>query len=435
MKIDHAEISRETVRQYKQFINPSLARLIQFFSGDVVEYRAGGIFVEDLSGKKYIDCLGGYGVFSCGHSHPKILKAVHAQLDLMPLSSRVLFSEQLAKLSEQLAGITPGDLKFSFLCNSGAEAVEGALKLARLSTGRQEVIAMEGAFHGKTLGALSVSGREIYKKFFRPLIPKVRHIPFGDLESLEREISSQTAAVILEPIQGEGGIVLPPDGYLQGVREICSAVGALLILDEIQTGLGRTGKLFACEHYHVAPDIMILAKALGGGIMPIGAFIATPRVWKAFIKKPLLHTSTFGGNPLACSAALAALQVIREENLAKRSEEMGSYLVKQLKVIQVKYPRIIAEVRGKGLMIGVELVKEGYGVAIFPEMLKNGVLTAFTLNNPKVVRFEPPLIITKDQIDKVVEVFENAIRKASGLIGRIGPLALKIGQSTGLISY
>ncbi len=260
-------------------------------------------------------------------------------------------------------------------------------------------------------------------------------MPFGDLDALENEVNKETAAVLLEPIQGEGGIIVPPDDYLKGVKEICSTSGALLILDEIQTGLGRTGRLFACQHYDVVPDIMVLAKALGGGVMPIGAIIGTPKVWSAFVKKPLLHTSTFGGNPLACVAAFAAIRVVLEENLSKRAEQVGAYFIDRMKRIQQKYPKIIDDVRGKGLMIGVELVKEGYGVVIFPEMLRNGVLTAFTLNNPKVIRFEPPLIISKKEVDTVMDIFESAVRKTRGLSGRIGPLALRIGQISGLLRF
>ncbi len=432
---NNAELIKATLQRYKSYINPSLTRLLKFISGPTIESKAYGTIVEDINGKKYIDCLGGYGVFNCGHSHPKILQAVHAQLNRMALSSRVLFSEQLALLSEQLARITPGDLQYSFICNSGAEAIEGAIKLARWHTKRTEIIAMEGAFHGKTLGALSVSGREIYKTDFRPLIPKIKHVPFGNLETLRHEVNHQTAAVLLEPIQGEGGIIVPPDDYLPGVRKICAEAGALFILDEIQTGLGRTGRLFACDHTDAIPDIMVLAKALGGGVMPIGAIIGTPKVWSTFIRKPLLHTSTFGGNPLACVAALAAIQVIMEENLAQRAEEMGAYFMKKLKEIQQRYPKVISDVRGKGLMIGIELAKEGYGLIIFPEMLRRGVLTAFTLNNLKVIRMEPPLIISKEEIDTVSTILELAVIKANGLTGKIGHLALRIGQASGLVGF
>jgi putrescine aminotransferase len=318
----------------------------------------------------------------------------------------------MVDLAEKLAQITPGNLKFSFFCNSGAEAVEGAIKLARLATKKTEIISTVNAFHGKTFGALSATGREIYKAPFRPLVGGFVHVPFGDVEAIKEAISEKTAAVILEPIQGEGGIVIPKPDYLPKVRQVCTENNVLLIIDEIQTGLGRTGKMFAVEHYGVEPDIMTVAKALGGGVMPIGAFIGTPKVWSAFAPNPLIITSTFGGNPLACAAASASIDVILEENLCEKAHEMGQYLFKGLEMIRKRYPLIISEVRGKGLMIGLELTKEGLGGLVMPEMAKNGITAVYTLNNPKVIRFEPPLVITKAQIDRVLKVVEDAVEMA-----------------------
>ena len=427
------ETPNKVVKNYADYINPSLARLMKLLAGVVVEERGDGAVVKDINGKEYIDCLGGYGVFNCGHSHPEIIKAVKEQLDIMPLSTHILFSKPQANLAEMLANLTPGNLQYSFFCNSGAEAVEGAVKLAKLYTGKQEIISAQNSFHGKTLGALSVSGRELYKKQFEPLLPGVKLVPFGDAGAIERGITKDTAAVILEPIQGEGGVVVPPDDYLPQVRKICHKKKVLLILDEIQTGLGRTGRLFACEHYNIVPDIMCLAKALGGGVMPIGAFIATPRVWSAFISQPVMHTSTFGGNPLACSAAMGALKVVIKEKLADKARDNGEYLRSKLTEIKERHPNIIADVRGKGLLIGAEMTREGLGGTIFPEMIKMGVITAFTLNNPKVIRFEPPLIITKKQIDKVVECFEKAVIKAKGLSGTVTDIAMTAGKKLGIL--
>ncbi|MBI1953251.1 MAG: aspartate aminotransferase family protein [Candidatus Omnitrophica bacterium] len=427
------DIVEDTLTNYRRFINPSLALLMRVFSGGRVEARGQGVYVEDTEGRRYIDCLAGFGSISCGHAHPKIVAAVMEQLQLLPASTKVFFNKPLADLSKLLAEITPGDLQYSFICNSGAEAVEGALKLAKLFTKRTEIVFMEGAFHGKTLGALSVSGRNLYKQPFKPLLPHVRQVPFGDIEALTTAVTPNTAAVLLEPIQGEGGVNLSPEGYLQAAQAICQEAGALLIFDEVQTGFGRTGTLFECQQEGIVPDILVLAKALGGGVMPIGAFVATPRVWKAFKRHPLLHTSTFGGNPLACRAAVATIRVILEEKLPDRAQKLGKIFISELEAIRRRFPRIIAAVRGKGLLIGVELQKEGYGLTIFPEMVRRGVIAAFTLNNPKVIRFEPPLVITEDQIRQVIQVFEHAVKKADGLRGRLASVAFKIGQIAGLV--
>lgn len=409
-------IINETIEKYEKYINPAVAKLFRFMGLSTIEWEAQGNVIRDIEGKEYIDCLGGYGVFSLGHRHPKVVEAVKAQLDLMPLSSKVLFDKPMADLAELLAEITPGDLKYSFFVNSGAEAVEGSLKLARLHTGRTKIIATTNSFHGKTLGALSATGREMFRDPFQPLLTGFSHVPFGDIDSLREAVDDDTAAVIIEPIQGEGGIIVPPDTYLASVREICDKTGALLICDEIQTGLARTGKMFAAEHYNVIPDIITTAKALGGGVMPIGAFTARPHVWDKYIISPFLHTSTFGGNPLACAAGVAAIKVIKEEGLIHKAEKSGNYFLGKLRSLAKAYPQIIKEVRGKGLMIGIELTKEGIGGLILSEMIDKGVLIAYTLNNPKVIRIEPPLIITEQQIDYVIDAFTSALEKADSML-------------------
>lgn len=416
------KINEESLEKMREYHNPSLARLLKITGYGAVEWEAEGAIVRDVAGKEYIDCAGGYGVFSLGHRHPKVIAAVKEQLDLMPLSAKVFINKPMVDLAEKLARIAPGDLRFSFFCNSGAEAVEGAIKLARLATKKTGIISTINSFHGKTFGALSATGRDIYKAPFEPLVGGFVHVPYGDAGAIEEVIDGDTAAVILEPIQGEGGIVIPEPGYLSEVRRICTDKDVLLIIDEIQTGFGRTGKMFAVEHYGVEPDIMTVAKALGGGVMPIGAFIGTPQVWSAFAPNPLIITSTFGGNPLACAAAGAAIDVIFEENLCEKASEIGRYLFEGLDAIRKKYPLIISEVRGKGLMIGLELTKEGLGGLVMPEMAKNGITAVYTLNNPKVIRFEPPLVITGTQIDRVLEIVEAAIEMAeskySSLFGK-----------------
>jgi putrescine aminotransferase len=293
----------------KDYVNPGLARLLQFGGFGDVEETAQGCVITTASGAQFLDFVGGFGVFSLGHRHPRVVQAVHRQLDRMPLSTRTFFNAPQAWLAEKLAQIAPGNLQYSFFSNSGTEAVEAALKIARIATGKTDFVCAVGAFHGKSMGSLAATGREKYRKPFEPMVPGYIHVPFDNLDAAANAITSQTAAIIIEPIQGEGGIITPAPGYLKGLRHICTEHQILLIADEVQTGLGRTGRMFAVDHEDVTPDIMTLAKALGGGVMPIGVTMATAEIWeRAFGENPLIHTSTFGGNPLACSAGLAALE-------------------------------------------------------------------------------------------------------------------------------
>ncbi|MGD8240060.1 MAG: aminotransferase class III-fold pyridoxal phosphate-dependent enzyme [Armatimonadota bacterium] len=401
--------------KYSRHVNPAFAALAKFMGFETVEDRAEGALVYDVRGREYIDCLGGPGVFLLGHRHPKLVAVLKDQLDRMPLSSRLLLSRWQAEAAEKIAQVTPGDLQCTFLCNSGAEAVEGALKLARLHTGKPGVVANIGAFHGKTFGALSASGRDVYKTPFEPLLPGFRHVPFGDAAAIRDAIDDTVGAVIIEPIQSEAGIIVPPDGYLREVRAICDEAGVLLILDEVQTGLGRTGIMFACNAEDVVPDIITLGKALGGGVMPVGAFTATELIWDAYRDNPLIHTSTFGGNPLACRAASAALEVIAEERVCDLARERGEQLIQGLRQVAAEYEDIILEVRGRGLLIGVEFGDSDVGGIAIACMGARGVLTAYTLNDPKVLRFEPPAVITPEQVDTVVAAFGEGAKAAADL--------------------
>nr|WP_092067476.1 aminotransferase class III-fold pyridoxal phosphate-dependent enzyme [Dendrosporobacter quercicolus]NSL46611.1 aminotransferase class III-fold pyridoxal phosphate-dependent enzyme [Dendrosporobacter quercicolus DSM 1736]SDL57360.1 putrescine aminotransferase [Dendrosporobacter quercicolus] len=406
----------ETIEKYEQYVNPAMAKLFRFMGLATIEWEAEGSILRDISGKEYIDCLGGYGVFSLGHRHPQVVAAVKKQLDFMPLSSKVLFNKQMADLAELLAQITPGDLQYSFIANSGTEAVEGAIKLAKVHTGREKIISTLNAFHGKTLGALSATGRDVFCDPFKPLLTNFSHVAFGRIEAIEQVLDEKTAAVILEPIQGEGGIVVPTDEYLPQVRKLCDQFGALLICDEVQTGLGRTGKMFAVDYCGVVPDIITTAKALGGGVMPVGAFTARPKLWDKYITSPFLHTSTFGGNPLACAAAIAAINVLLTDRLPEKAAQSGVYFIGELQKLQQAFPAVIQEVRGRGLMIGIEMTKEGIGGFLMSELINCGVLAAYTLNNPKVIRIEPPLIISRELIDKVIAVLAEAMEKANDMI-------------------
>ena len=406
----------ETIEKYEKYFNPAVARLFRFMGLASVETKAEGWIITDSDGRKFIDCLGGYGMFCLGHRHPKVVEAVKGALDSIPMCGEILFNRPMADLAERLAEITPGNLQYSFFVNSGTEAVEGALKIARLATGRKKYIAAKNAFHGKTYGSLTATGRDLFRKPFEPLLQNFTHVEFGNIEALEAAIDTETAAFILEPIQGEGGIIVPPDGYLAAVRALCDKYGVLMIADEVQTGIGRTGKWFGVDHEGVTPDIMALAKALGGGIMPIGSFTATPEVWAGLIESPFLHTSTFGGNQMACVAGLATLKVIEEEDLLNRGALAGAYLKKGLEEVQKDYPLVIKDVRGRGMMLGIELTKEGAGGMLMSLMIDSNILVAYTLNNPKVIRMEPSLTMPIEVIDQVLTAFRNAIQQTNAVI-------------------
>ena len=330
-----------------------------------------------------------------------------------------MFDPLVGRLARALAEIAPGDLEVSFFCNSGTEAVEGALKLARAATRRTKFVATHGAFHGKTFGALSVSGRAAFQTPYAPLVPDVVHVPYGDSAALAAVLEG-AAAFIVEPVQGEGGVNVPPAGYLTRARELCDASGTLLLADEVQTGLGRCGALFACDFERVVPDVMILAKGLSGGVVPIGAYVVRPSVWQAaYGQAPLLHTSTFGGNPLACVAALAALEVLRDEALVENSRARGEQLLAGARRIASEYPSVVREVRGLGLLVGVELTDEGYGGTIIPEMLKAGVTAAWTLNMQRVIRLEPPLIVTAAEVERGLEALRAGVGAAHDRLGSL----------------
>jgi len=412
------ELYDETYENYRAYLNPPLARVMKL-SGSPVEVYAEGCTITDHTGKTYLDFAGGYGVFTLGHRHPRVLAAVREQLEIIALSGRTMFNPLMGRLAKRLAELTPGDLAISFFANSGTEAIEGALKLARAATKRTKIVGTHNAFHGKTLGALSASGRDAFKSAYAPLVPDIVHVPFGDVDALDAQLVD-AAAFIVEPIQGEGGVNLPPPGYLRAARELCDRHGALLIADEVQTGLGRCGRMFACDFDGVVPDVMALAKGLSGGVIPIGAYVARPAPWNAaYAKAPLMHTSTFGGNELACAAALAALDVLIDDDLVTNARERGEQLLAGVRATQARYPGVVAEARGAGLLVGVELTNEGYGGTIIPEMLKRGVTAAWTLNQQRVIRLEPPLIVSAEQIATATRAFDESIAVA---VERLGDL-------------
>jgi ornithine--oxo-acid transaminase len=366
---------------------------------DVVIDRAEGVWVYDVDGRKYLDCLSAYSAVNQGHVHPKILNALLEQARKVTLTSRAFRNDQLPLLYKELSEMTGYEM--SLPMNSGAEAVETALKLARkwayrvkgVARHQAEIITAAGNFHGRTISIVTFSSEPLYRDDFGPFTPGFVNVPYGDADAIAKAITPNTAAVLLEPIQGEGGVIIPPAGYLKKVADICRKNNVLLMLDEIQTGLGRTGKLFAAQHEDVRPDVTIIGKALAGGFYPVSAVLADRDLLGLF--QPGEHGSTFGGNPLAAAVARAALQVIREENLAERSRELGEYFMEQLAEIPSPH---VKEVRGKGLLIGVELKSEAKGARRFCEAMQaKGVLAKETHEN--VIRFAPPLVIDKETID------------------------------------
>lgn len=366
---------------------------------DVVIERAEGVWVYDVEGNRYLDCLSAYSALNQGHVHPKILQALIEQAGKVTLTSRAFRNDQLALFYQELSEMTGYEMALPM--NSGAEAVETAIKLARkwaytvkgVPRHQAEIITFSNNFHGRTITVISFSTEPQYRDDFGPFTPGFVTAPYGDAEAVARAITPNTAAISVEPIQGEAGVVLPPEGFLSRLRQIADENNVLLIADEIQTGLGRTGKLFACEHENVRPDMMVIGKALSGGFYPVSAVLADKPVMSLFV--PGDHGSTFGGNPLGAAVGRAALRVIREENLIENAVKMGEYLTEQLQEIPSPY---IKEVRGKGLLIGVELKPEAGGARRFCEALKErGILVKETHQN--VIRFAPPLIIDREEID------------------------------------
>ena len=359
--------------------------------------RGEGARVWDSEGREYIDCVAGHGVANLGHAHPAVAEAIAQQARRLVTLHEAYYNDQRAALLGKLARMVP-ELDRVFLCNSGTEAVEAALKFARLSTGRSGVVAAMRGFHGRTMGALSATWNKHYREPFLPLVPGFSHVPFNNVEALEKAVNEDTAAVILEVVQGEGGVHVAEPGYLEAARAITREHGALLIIDEVQTGLGRTGKMLALEHFDLIPDLVCLAKSLAGGL-PVGAVLMGPAVRNLVSG---LHGSTFGGNPLVCAAALAALEVIESEDLPGEAAQKGAYLLDQLR--QLRSP-LIREVRGLGLMIGVEL--RSRVAPYLAAMQERGVL-AFAAGLT-VIRLLPPLVITQAELDTVIEALRSAI--------------------------
>jgi putrescine aminotransferase len=407
----------DCVHNFAAYVNPGILEYRKSVSTDytAVEWSDDGATFKDIHGREFIDCLGGFGIYMLGHRHPTVVRAVTKQLERQALHSQELLDPLRGYLSELLALVTPGDLKYSFLVNSGTEATEGALKFAKLyayshkPSHTKGIISTTRAFHGKSMGSLSVSGKAEFREPFTPLVPGARFVPYGDADALDRElkvcdmIGFDIAAFIAEPVQGEAGAVVPPDDYFPNVREICDKWGILFVCDEVQTGMGRCGTLWGIEHWGVAPDIMGMGKAFGGAVVPAGNIIVTEKVFQTMFDNPYLHTTTFGGNPVASAAALAALHVTLQEDIPRQAAEKGAYLKAKVQELADAYPDLYEEVRGLGLLIGMQFRSAEIGYAVSSGLFGAGVLVGGTLNNAQTFRLEPPAVISYTQLDTVVE--------------------------------
>ena len=404
----------QVLAAYRNHVNRGLASLATLTAAPV-EYQSRGAIVWASDGTRYLNC-GGYGVFLLGHQHPRVLAAVTEQLQRHSLSVRGVLEPRLAEACTALASVAPAGLEYVTLTNSGAEATELALKLAR-ANGRRRVVAMDRGFHGKTLGALSITGRPEYRAPAGPLLPDVSFVPFGDAGALAAELDSNPApaAVIVEPVQGEGGVILPPIGYLTELQHACKQHDALLIVDEIQTGLGRTGQWWGCNRDSITPDILLVGKILSGGLVPAGAVVATPEVFDVLNANPLLHTSTYGGNPLASAAAIATIEVLEDENLVQRAATLGSRLLAATQSIltETADPHLIRDIRGQGLMIGLDCTAPSVAAELYAALLARGVITSYSLNASSVLRLTPPAILDETHIDWLLTALHGAISELS----------------------
>ncbi|HSL28138.1 MAG TPA: aminotransferase class III-fold pyridoxal phosphate-dependent enzyme [Anaerolineales bacterium] len=386
-----------------------------------VEWTGSGALFKDVLGREYLDFLGGFGMMDLGWSHPEVVATVKAQLNRSPMPSQELIDPLRGVLAKLLATITPGDLKYSWFAASGTEANEAAIKIAKLYTGKSAFIVAVRAFHGKTMGSLSMMGKADFRATLGPMYAgQVYHVPFGDAAAVERQleicekVGIGVAAVMFEPIQGESGAIVPPDDFWPCVREVTKKYGVLLIADEVQTGLGRTGKLWGVEHWDVVPDILTVAKSLGGGVMPISAVSTTEEIFYPMMyPNPFMHTTTTGGGALACSAAIAAIHVTLRERLWEQAAAKGDYLIPKLQKLAEQYPQIYEKITGKGLLIGMHFKNPEIGYKVASGLFKRGVLVAGTLTSAQTIRIEPPLIVSIEQLDTALDRLQDTVQSVA----------------------
>lgn len=408
---DPEKIRKETEFNYREYVNPFALRMFKNASLDIIEGKREGASVWDVSGEKYIDCVTGAGIFNVGRRNTEIVAALKKALDVYDMGGWISILRERGLLAKKLAEITPGDLKYSLFCSGGGEAIEVAVKLARGHTGKSEIICMENGYHGVTGFALPATGRDVYKTPFAPLAPGYLHVPFNDIDAVKGAMSEDTAAVLLEPVQGEGGIIPADDEYLHDLRALCDQHEMLLIFDEVQTGFGRTGKMFCAEHSGVVPDIIVLAKSLSGGLYPISCAVFTEEISDFLMTHPFVIINSFGGTSLACLVALAAIEYIEKNDLPARASKMGERFMDGLSIIRKKYPDLVMDVRGKGLMLGMEFPEDSIGPRMVYQLRKNGVITIYTFNNPRIIRIMPTLVISEQEVDVVLDALDRSLQQ------------------------
>jgi putrescine aminotransferase len=427
--IKNPQVSQE---EGKRIIEEATLNFAEYFNKGWLEYRksvteAGdwaatewtghGASFQDVLGREFIDCLGGFGMLNHGWSHPEIVAAVQAQLLRTPMPTQELIDPLRGVLARLMAQITPGDIRYSFFAASGTEAIEGAIKLAKMHTRKPGFIAALQAFHGKTMGSLSMLGKAEYREPAGMLYGgPVYHVPFGDAEAVERQLDAcrtvgvGIAAVLMEPIQGEAGAIVPPDDFWPRIRQATREHGALLIADEVQTGLARTGKLWGVDHWQVEPDILAVAKSLGGGVMPVSAFCSTEEIWQCMMTpNPFIHTNTTGGGALACSAAIASIHVTLRDRLWEQAAAKGEFLMPKLQALAERFPAVYRGITGKGLLIGQHFRTPQIGYRVAAGLFRRGILVSGNLTSAHTVRIEPPLVITYEQLEAVLDRLEDAV--------------------------
>ncbi|MDT0541993.1 MULTISPECIES: aminotransferase class III-fold pyridoxal phosphate-dependent enzyme [Streptomyces] len=404
------DTEEEILSLYRAHLSKGRATLAELF-GSHMEVESSGAWLTTSDGERFLNA-GGYGVFIMGARHPIVMEEVERQLRTHPTATRILLEPTVARAAEALVSVMPEGLDRVHFALSGAEAVETGLKLARAG-GRRRTVAMLGGYHGKTLGALSATSKEVYQAPFRPLLPDVRHLPFGDPEALEAELRAHPGevCVILEPVQGEGGVIIPPKGYLKRVEELVREYDGFLVLDEVQTGFGRLGEWWGADTEGVVPDVLLTGKALGGGVLPVSAAVATRKAFRPFDKDPYVHTATFSGQPLLMAAVQGAVRAVKEERLVSRSMDLGARLLSRISEIAHRnIPGQLVEVRGRGLLIGVELVEAGLAGELLIELFNHGVVANHSMIGSSVVRFTPPATLTDGDVNFFLDSFDQATR-------------------------